>query len=42
LPGVEAEGVYGESPLFRNAAQGDVRLQAASPARGVGADALPE
>lgn len=40
LPLQEAEGVYGEDPLFRDAAQGDVRLQPGTPASKVGAEGL--
>lgn len=42
LPAVEADGVYGRAPQFLNEATGDLRLQPDSPARKVGADALPE
>ena len=42
LPAEETDGVYGQSPLFRNASQGDLRLQPGSPARHVGAEALSD
>ena len=42
LPVTETAGVYGQSPQFREAESGDLRLQSDSPARGVGAEALPE
>jgi hypothetical protein len=38
----ETGGVYGQPPQFREAANGDVRLQPDSPARGVGAEAPPK
>jgi hypothetical protein len=41
LPVAESGGVYGQSPLFRDAAAGDLRVQPGSPAAGVGAEALP-
>jgi hypothetical protein len=41
LPTPEADGVYGKSPQFRDATRGDLRLQPESPARQVGAEALP-
>jgi hypothetical protein len=41
LPTPEANGIYGSSPQFRNATTGDLRLQPASPAWRVGAEALP-
>lgn len=41
LPVTEAGGVYGQSPQFRDAANGDLQLQPGSPAASVGADALP-
>ncbi len=41
LPAAESAGTYGQDPRFRDAAQGDVSLQTDSPARGVGAEALP-
>ncbi len=40
LPSAEKGGTYGEDPRFRDAEQGDVRLRADSPAKGVGAEAL--
>lgn len=42
LPVVETGGVYGVAPPFRDAENGDLRLAPGSPARGVGAEALPE
>lgn len=42
LPATETAGVYGQSPQFLDAATGDLRLHSESPARGVGAEALPE
>ena len=36
----EADGVYGQSPLFRDAAGGDLRVVPTSPARCVGAEGL--
>lgn len=42
LPAAEVRGVYGQSPQFRDAANGDLRLQPGSPAQIVGAEALPE
>ncbi len=42
LPAAETDGVYGESPGFRDAAHGDLRLQPNSPALKVGADAWRE
>ncbi len=42
LPVAETAGVYGESPQFQDASAGDLRLREGSPARGVGADALPD
>jgi hypothetical protein len=41
LPTPETSGIYGSSPQFRNATTGDLRLQPASPAWRVGAEALP-
>lgn len=41
LPVTETEGVYGVNPLFRDAAAGDFRLRPNSPARKMGAEALP-
>jgi hypothetical protein len=41
LPAAEIEGAYGQPPLFRDADNGDFRLQPESPARQVGAEALP-
>lgn len=41
LPVAESAGVYGQSPQFRDAAGGDLRLEPGSPAHGVGAEALP-
>lgn len=40
LPVAEVDGIYGQSPQFRNAAQGDLRLPANSPARHAGAEAF--
>jgi len=40
LPTRETDGVYGERVEFRDAAAGDLRLTAGSPARRVGADAF--
>jgi hypothetical protein len=42
LPTKEAGGIYGQDPRFRDAEQGDLRLQPNSPAEKVGAEALPE
>lgn len=42
LPVTESAGVYGQSPQFRDPANGDFRLQPNSPARGFGAEAMPE
>lgn len=42
LPVTETAGVYGRSPQFLNAAAGDLRLHSESPARAVGAEALPD
>lgn len=42
LPVAEDAGVYGESPQFRDAENGDLRLQPGSLANRAGADALPE
>ena len=42
LPTPETAGVYGQSPLFRDAENGDLRLRPESPAGAYGADALPE
>jgi hypothetical protein len=42
LPTPETAGVYGQSPLFRDAANGNLRLRPESPASAYGADALPE
>ena len=42
LPSAETAGVYGQSPRFRDAANGDLRVEPDSPARTVGAEALPE
>ena len=42
LPTPETGGVYGQSPLFRDAANDDLRLQPDSPAGAYGAEALPE
>lgn len=42
LPVTETGGVYGQSPQFRDADGGDVRLRPDSPARKMGADALPQ
>jgi len=42
LPTQETGGVYGKNPLFRNAERGDLRLKPNSPARKIGADALPK
>jgi hypothetical protein len=42
LPAEETDGIYGQPLLFRDAAQGDLRLQPGSPARHLGAEALPE
>jgi hypothetical protein len=41
LPGTEIEGVYGQSPRFKNASAGDFSLEPDSPARDVGAGACP-
>ncbi len=41
LPTEEVGGIYGADPLFRDAERGDLRLQPESPARKVGAEALP-
>jgi hypothetical protein len=41
LPVPEAGGVYGQIPLFRAAADGDLRQLPRSPARKYGAEALP-
>ena len=41
LPTAETAGVYGQSPQFRDAVNGDLRLEADSPAHGVGAEASP-
>jgi len=41
LPSVETGGVYGRDPLFANAAGGDFRLAARSPASGYGAFPVP-
>lgn len=41
LPVAETAGVYGQSPQFIDAEHGDLRLQPDSPARGVGAGAVP-
>jgi len=41
LPTPEAQGVYGQDPLFRDGEKGDLRLGPDSPARKMGADALP-
>jgi hypothetical protein len=40
LPSAERGGTHGQDPRFRDAEQGDLRLQAGSPAQGVGAEAL--
>lgn len=42
LPVTETGGVYGQSPQFRDAANGDLRLEPGSPALGFGAEALPQ
>jgi hypothetical protein len=42
LPVPETAGVYGQSPRFLDAESGDLGLHPDSPARGVGATALPE
>jgi hypothetical protein len=42
LPVPEVGGVYGQSPQFRDAVHGDLRLQPESPAGDVGAEAMPE
>lgn len=42
LPVAEVGGVYGQSPQFRDAANGDLRLEPGSPAGGYGAEALPQ
>jgi hypothetical protein len=42
LPTEEANGVYGTDPLFRDAEKGDLRLQPNSPAKKMGADAMPQ
>jgi hypothetical protein len=41
LPAQEEAGLYGQDPLFRDAARGDLNLQPNSPARKTGAGALP-
>ncbi|MBI4585371.1 MAG: hypothetical protein HY717_15265 [Planctomycetes bacterium] len=41
LPVGETDGAYGKDPLFQDAASGDLRLRPDSPARQVGAAALP-
>lgn len=42
LPVAETAGTYGQSPQFRDAENGDLRLQPGSPAAAVGAEALSE
>jgi hypothetical protein len=42
LPVAETNGVCGKAPQFRDAAHGDLRLAPDSPARGVGAEGLPQ
>jgi hypothetical protein len=41
LPTEETDGIYGKDPLFRDAEKGDLRLQPNSPAKKMGAEALP-
>ncbi|MHB1036397.1 MAG: right-handed parallel beta-helix repeat-containing protein [Pirellulales bacterium] len=40
LPVAETDGVYGQDPQLRDAEKGDLRLQAGSPAKNIGADAI--
>ena len=41
LPTPETSGTYGQDPRFRDPTNGDLRLQPDSPARAMGAEALP-